>query len=48
MDLISFIIILLILYLLYKILYCGRKKENIEGFIDNIKVEDINIPKKVD
>ena len=36
MDLISFIIILLILYLLYKILYCG-KKENIEGFSDDIK-----------
>ena len=46
MDLISFIIILLILYLLYKILYCSGKKENIEGFIDRIKDEDINIKKK--
>ena len=38
MDLISFIIILLILYLLYKILHCG-KKNNIEGFIDDIELE---------
>jgi len=41
MDLISFIIILLILYLLYKILLCNGKKVNIKRLNDNIQLEGL-------